>query len=78
MVVVDLDTHVAEFWLGTTDPLTLIATWDWTQGATKPIRLDCNDFFGAAATDEMYVDNYSLVLKCRQLFLSNFLHFLQM
>jgi hypothetical protein len=58
IVVVDLDTHVAEFWTGTTNPLTLVATWDWTQGGTKPTRLDCNDIYGAAATDEMYVDNY--------------------
>jgi len=60
MVVVDLDATppLAEFWTGTDDPLTLVATWDWTQGGTKANSLAVNDFFGAAATDEMYMDNY--------------------
>jgi hypothetical protein len=59
IVIVDLDTHLAEFWITTTLPnLTQVATWDWTQAGTKPAQLDCNDIFGAAATDEMYVDDY--------------------
>ncbi len=36
----------------------MIATWDWTQAGTKPNQLAVNDFFGAAATDEMYIDDY--------------------
>ncbi|MFC2119949.1 T9SS type A sorting domain-containing protein, partial [Bacteroidota bacterium] len=60
MVVVDLDATppLAEFWTGTDDPLTLVATWDWTQGGTKVHQLAVNDFFGGAATDEMYIDDY--------------------
>ena len=50
---------LAEFWIGTNaSNLTQVATWDWTQNGTKPNQLDCNDIFGAAATDEMYVDDY--------------------
>ena len=61
IVIVDLDSpnHPAEFWIGTSPAnLTQIAVWDFTQAGTKPIRLDCNDFFGAATTDEMYIDDY--------------------
>jgi len=58
MVVVDLDTDNAEFWFGDSDPLTMISSWQWTQGGTVDLQLDVTDFFGAAATEEMYVDNY--------------------
>jgi hypothetical protein len=58
MLVVDLDTHLAELWIGTTNPLTQVATWDWTRGGTITNRIDANDFFGATANDEMYMDNY--------------------
>jgi len=59
IVIVNLDTKLAEFWIGT-NPLNLtqVATWDWTRNGTKVNRLDCNNIYGAAATDEMYVDNY--------------------
>jgi hypothetical protein len=57
-LVVDLDTHVADFWIGTSAPLTFVAAWDYTQGGTKDNRLAVNDFFGGAGTDEMYIDNY--------------------
>jgi hypothetical protein len=59
IVIVDLDTQLAEFWTGS-NPLNLtqVATWDWTQGGTKPNALAVNDFFGATATDEMYFDDY--------------------
>lgn len=56
IVVVDLDTDNAEFWFGSSAPLTQIATWQWTLGGS--LRLDANDFFGAAGTDEMYMDNF--------------------
>ncbi|MCW9097948.1 MAG: hypothetical protein OQJ93_11210, partial [Ignavibacteriaceae bacterium] len=57
---VDLDspTHDATVWFGSSDPLTMIASWDWTRGGTYMNEIDANDFFGAAATDEMYMDNY--------------------
>ena len=59
VVIVDLDTHTAEYWIGTSPAnFTQITTWDWTQNGTKPNQLAVNDIFGAAATDEMYVDNY--------------------
>ena len=55
MISVDLDATppTAEFWIGTSDPLTMVATWDWTQGGTKPTMLAVNDFFGGSSTDEM-------------------------
>jgi len=57
-VVVDLNQDAAEFRLnGTT-----IHQWTWTAGASgsgSPLQLDANDFFGAAATDEMYMDDYT-------------------
>jgi hypothetical protein len=57
---VDLDspTHDANLYFGTSDPLPVIASWDWTRGGTYINEIDANDFFGAAATDEMYMDNY--------------------
>jgi energy-converting hydrogenase Eha subunit F len=58
MVVVDLDLDLAEFWFGDSDPLTMVHSWQWTQGGTVNLQLDVTDFFGAAATEEMYVDNY--------------------
>ena len=61
IVIVDLDApnRKAEYWIGTTPAnLTQVATWNFTQNGTKPTQLACNDFFGAAATDEMYIDNY--------------------
>jgi len=59
VVIVDLDNSMAEYWIGTEPSnFTQIATWDWTQAGTKPNELADNDFFGAAATDEMYVDDY--------------------
>jgi hypothetical protein len=61
VVVVDVDNDVAEFWFGDSDPLTMIYSWQWTLGSNGvaiPLSIDANDIFGAAATDEMYIDNY--------------------
>lgn len=61
VLLVDLDTDQATFWFGSNTPLTQIASWQWTLGASgggSPLRLDANDFFGATANDEMYFDNY--------------------
>ncbi len=61
IVIVDLDAPgtPAEFWIGTSPAnFTQVATWDWTQAGTKPAMLSVNDFYGAAATDEMYFDDY--------------------
>jgi hypothetical protein len=58
VLIVDLDTHNAEFWFGDTDPLNMIYSWDWTRGGTINNQIDANDFFGATANDEMYMDNY--------------------
>lgn len=61
VVVVDLDATppTAQYWLGTSQSnFSQIATWDWTQNGTKPAELHVNDLFGAAATDEMYVDDF--------------------
>ena len=56
-VIVDLDNDVAEFLLNGLE----IHSWQWTLGSSgsgSPLRLDANDFFGATANDEMYVDDY--------------------
>jgi len=61
VVTWDLDASppVAEVWTATNPSnLTMIATWDFTQAGTKPLQLAVNDFFGAATTDEMYMDDY--------------------
>jgi len=61
VVIVDLDLDLAEFWWGTTNPLTQIKSWQWTLGASgggSPLQLDANDFFGATANDQMFFDNY--------------------
>ncbi|MCW5897551.1 MAG: choice-of-anchor J domain-containing protein, partial [Bacteroidetes bacterium] len=56
-VVVNLTIDSARFVLnGNT-----IRTWRWTAGAsggTSPKRLAANDFFGATAWDQMYMDDY--------------------
>ena len=59
-VIVDLDNDMAEYWYNGT----MIYSWQWTLGASgTPIALAlaANDFFGAAATDEMYVDDYQVM-----------------
>ena len=61
VVIVDLNATPpkAEYWLGTSQAnFTQIATWGWTQNGTKPAELHVNDLYGAAATDEMYVDDF--------------------
>ncbi len=58
VLMVDLDSDMAEMWFGTADPLPSIASWQWSQGGTVPLKLDANDFFGATASDEMYFDNF--------------------
>ncbi len=57
--IVDLDSDVAEFWMDGT----FIYSWPWSEGSstgTGPLKLAANDFFGAAPTDEMYIDDYTL------------------
>jgi hypothetical protein len=59
-VVVDLDNDQAQYWYNGV----MIYQWQWTLGSNgTPIALSlaANDFFGAAATDEMYVDDYSVI-----------------
>ncbi len=58
LLVVDLDADQAELFFGTTDPLLSVASWQWSQGGTIPLKIDANDFFGATPNDEMYFDNY--------------------
>jgi hypothetical protein len=56
-VIVDLDLDLGEFWFDGV----LIHSWQWTLGtfgAGSPLQLDANNFFGATALDEMYVDDY--------------------
>lgn len=56
-VVVDLTRDSAKFYINAT----LVRTWRWTAGSSgggSPRRLAANDFFGATAWDQMYVDDY--------------------
>jgi len=56
-VVVDLDADLAQFWFDGV----MISSWAWTNGTstgTGPLVLDVTDIFGAAATDQMYFDNF--------------------
>jgi hypothetical protein len=56
-VVVNLNIDSARFYINNS----LIRTWRWTAGASgggSPLRLDANDFFGATAWDQMYMDDY--------------------
>jgi hypothetical protein len=59
-VVVNLDADLAQYWYNGT----MLIEWTWTAGSNgTPIsnQLGGNDFFGAAATDEMYVDDYAVI-----------------
>ena len=59
-VIVDLDNDLAEYWYNGS----MLIQWTWTAGSNgTPIALslEANDFFGAAATDEMYVDDYTVI-----------------
>ncbi len=56
-VVVDLTRDSAKFYINNT----LVRTWRWTAGASgggSPRRLAANDFYGATAWDQMFVDDY--------------------
>ncbi len=59
-VIVDLDNDVAEYWYNGT----MICSWQWTLGADgtgAALSVAANDFFGAVATDQMYVDDYQVM-----------------
>ncbi|MDH4071087.1 MAG: hypothetical protein OEV30_11775, partial [Ignavibacteria bacterium] len=56
-LIVDLDADLGEFIFDNVS----IGTFSWTMGTsggTGPLQLAVTDFFGATASDEMYVDNY--------------------
>ncbi len=58
--IVDLDNDQAQYWYNGV----MIYQWQWTLGSNGvPIALSlaANDFFGNAATDEMYVDDYQVI-----------------
>lgn len=58
-VIVDLTNDLAQFHFNGL----MVHSWTWTAGASgggSPLRLDANDFFGATANDEMYVDDYAI------------------
>ena len=57
--IVDLDANQSQMFVNGV----LVHTWQWTLGATGtgcPLTLDANDFFGATANDNMYIDDYQL------------------
>jgi hypothetical protein len=59
-VIVDLDNDLAEYWYDGN----MIIQWQWTAGSNgTPIALslEANDFFGATADDQMYVDDYQVI-----------------
>jgi hypothetical protein len=56
-VVVNLTIDSAKFFINNN----LVRTWRWTAGASgtgSPRRLAANDFYGATAWDQMYMDDY--------------------
>jgi len=58
--IVDLDNDLSEIWIGGN----MIYSFQWSLGADGSggqNTLDANDFFGAAATDQMYFDDYKLI-----------------
>jgi len=60
IVIVDLDNDLAEFWLAGA----MVGSWPWTSGTstgTSALQLSVNDFFGGTSTDQMYVDDYTVV-----------------
>jgi hypothetical protein len=59
IVIVDLDGDLAEFWLAGA----MVSSWPWTStpSGTSALQLSVNDFFGGESTDQMYVDDYTVV-----------------
>ncbi|HSD63155.1 MAG TPA: hypothetical protein VLB50_05125, partial [Ignavibacteriaceae bacterium] len=58
--VVDLDNDLAQYWYNGV----MIYQWQWTLGSNGvpvSLQLGGNDFFGATADDQMYVDDYSVL-----------------
>jgi hypothetical protein len=56
---INLATDVAQLWINNV----LIHTWPHsagTFGGGSPMQIQANNFYGATANDEMYVDNYSV------------------
>jgi hypothetical protein len=56
-VLINLNLDSARFFVNGN----MIRQWRWTLGASgggSPLRLDGNDFFGATAWDQMYMDDY--------------------
>jgi len=58
-LLVDLFSTPSQATLKINDTMVLI--WDWTQGGAVTDQLAATDFFGALATDEMYIDNFAFV-----------------
>ena len=59
-IVADLSADSGKFYINGT----FIYKWQWSKGAlggSNDKKLDGNDFFGAALTDEMYIDDYNIV-----------------
>ena len=59
-IVADLTADSGKFYLNGN----LIRRWQWSKGTfgtSNDKKLDGNDFFGYAATDEMYIDDYNII-----------------
>ena len=59
-IIVDIDNDAAEFKFNGTS----VYSWPWSAGATgggSQLQLAANDFFGATAQDQMYIDDYAFV-----------------
>ena len=57
-LLVNLDVDSAKFLINGT----MVHKWRWTAGASGtavPKKISASDFFGATATDEMYIDDFS-------------------
>jgi len=59
-VVVNLNADQAQFWVNGT----MVYQWQWTLGALGgggSLQLNANDFYGYVATDQFFIDDYTLI-----------------
>ena len=69
-IIIDLDNDLAEFWFAGS----MVQAWTYTNASsgTGTTTLAVNDFFGATANDEMYVDEYTFTDKLIPVELTSF------
>jgi hypothetical protein len=59
-VMVNLNADQAQFWVNGV----MVKQWQWTLGALGQggsLQLNANDFYGYVSTDQMFIDNYTVI-----------------